>query len=705
RIIQTDTIEKKEAFHIFVEKNQIFVVGSDARGTAYGILELSRLAGVSPWIWWADALPETKKMLAIPADYRAFQSPAVEYRGIFLNDEDWGLNPWSTKTFEPDAKTKYSVQGRFKGQIGAKTYEKIFQLLLRLRANTIWPAMHEVTMPFYFVEGNRAMAEKYGIIVGTSHCEPMMRNSATEWDLTHKSAYNYFTNRDSILSYWEERLKELGNSENIFTIGMRGKHDGKMEGARTTEDYKNALTEVIADQTELLKKYVNPDVSKVPQQFVPYKEVLDVYKAGLQVPDYVTLVWCDDNFGYIRHFPDETERQRSGGNGVYYHISYWGAPHDYLWLSMVSPALIHQQLSLAYEKNVRKIWIVNVGDVKPSEYLTELFLDLAWKGPDRVSSASQHLKNWLQREFGEKTGTELFPLLQEHYRLAHIRRPEFLGNTRVYDNNYSEISDLPFSEQEIRQRITDYQKLSDETEKIAAQITENKKDEYFQVVKYPVQAAAQMNFKMLGAQLARHELAPFNPHTGGKWEAVDAAFDSIASLTAIYNAANNGKWRGIMDFQPRRLPVFERVKRETVNTPLPQNNFVRLLPENSAKITRIEGFGCSGNAFLLSKNSDIMYSITGSYDSISVEVRFLPTHAVEGKQLRISVSLDGGEPQTADYETAEFSEEWKQNILRNYALRQFIFPAKPEIPVHKLKITALDECVYIDEIGLIKHTL
>lgn len=691
---------KWETFQIQFIRHKLVVIGSDARGTAYGLLQLSRLIGVSPWEWWADAVPEKKTAFSLPENYSDRQSPAVQYRGIFLNDEDWGLNPWSSKNFEPNAKTDYPITGRFKGEIGPETYSKIFELLLRLRANSIWPAMHEVTMPFYFVKGNREAAEKYGIVVGTSHCEPMMRNSATEWELTNNGPYNYFTNKDSVVSYWTDRAKELNQSENIFTLGMRGKHDGRMEGAKTAEQYKSILKDVINDQTEILKQYINKNVSEIPQQFVPYKEVLSVYNSGLEIPDYVTLVWPDDNYGYLRHFPTKKEQQRSGGNGIYYHTSYWGAPHDNIWLGMMSPALMIQQLELAYEKKARKIWILNVGDIKPSEYLTELFLDLAWNGPLVSPQKGKtwenfHLKNWLQREFSTKIGENLLPLLEKHYWLGHIRRPEFMGNTRVYDNRGKEVSDLPYSKQEIIARLTDYQKLADQTEDISKQIPSNKKNEFFELVKYPVQAAAQMNFKMLHAQLARHKEE--------SWSISDAAYDSIVSLTKIYNSLNKGKWYKMMDFQPRKLIVFDRVKRDTINTPLLETHYSIVQPENNSKIQIRKGLGCSGKAFLLPKNEKVIYNIENDKASTLIEIRLLPTHAVEDNLLRISVSIDGGEPQTTNYETKESSEEWKQNILRNYAMRHYEIPSKRGSHAHRIEIKALDEGVYIDEVVIIKQ--
>jgi hypothetical protein len=717
--------KKKEAFCIKQlsfkrDSGGVLVVGSDARGLAYGILELSRLAGVSPWAWWADVLPEKRTKLTLPADFQTFQTPSVEYRGLFLNDEDWGLTPWSTKTFEPEAKTKFPIKGRFRGQIGPKTYEQIFQLLLRLRANTIWPAMHEVTMPFYFVKGNRQMAEKYGMLVSTSHCEPMMRNSATEWDLLGKGAYNYFTNRDSVLTYWEERLAELGNSENIFTIGMRGKHDGRMEGARNTQQYKEALTRVIEEQTDLLKRYVNNDVAKIPQQFIPYKEVLDVYKADLRVPDYVTLVWPDDNHGYIRHFPTDEERARSGGNGVYYHASYWGEPHDNLWLGSVQPSLMYQQMTLAYERGVRKIWILNVGDIKPSEYLTELFLDMAWSvksiTTDKSTITSEkfveiHLYDWLVEIFNEKAGAELFPAMQEFYLLNHIRKPEFMGNSRVYDKTRAKIADLPWSEKEIFERLARFEYCAYKVKETEKTLPENRRDAYFQLIKYPVLASTEMNKKLLYAQLARHSAAPDD-----WWKKSDAAYDSIVALTDIYNSLNNGKWKDMMSFKPRNLPVYERVQRVAESVPALNFTDELIFRQNGAGFAEIagnyrliNGLGYGGEAICLEKDCTVKYALpVGALqampDSITVEIHLVPTHAVEGKTLRFAVKFGNHEPRVFDSETAEFSEAWKENVLRSQAIfsAKFIVP-KGVLHTAPLEITAIDAGIVIDQIEIITN--
>ena len=546
---------KKQAFMLAVsEDGKLVVAGSDSHGTAYGILEISRLLGVSPWEWWADVTPEKKEMFRLSSNFRELQSPSVEYRGIFINDEDWGLMTWSNKTYEPSD---------VKGEIGPRTNERIFELLLRLRANTYWPAMHECTLPFFLTKGNREAAKKYGIFMGASHCEPMACNAAGEWKIRGKGAYDYVNNSPAVYQFWENRVKEVAGQEILYTLGMRGVHDGKMQGAKTVEEQKAVLNRVFVDQRGLLEKYVNKDVTQVPQVFIPYKEVLDIYHAGLQVPEDVTLMWCDDNYGYIRHFPTAEERARKGGNGVYYHVSYWGRPHDHLWLSTMSPSLIYQQMKQAYDQGIQKMWILNVGDIKPAEYQIELFMDMAWN-LDKVSSegVTAHLKHWLERELGTSCAKTILPVMQEHYRLAHIRKPEFMGNTREEEKNpvYRVVKDLPWSEREINERLNAYSELSETVEKAASKVPADRQSAYFELVKYPVQAAAQMNRKLLYAQLARHDKED--------WEKSDAAYDSIAALTQHYNSLENGKWNRMMDFKPRKLPVFNRVERNAATAPM-----------------------------------------------------------------------------------------------------------------------------------------
>lgn len=682
---------KKQAFMLAVsEDGKLVVAGSDSHGTAYGILEISRLLGVSPWEWWADVTPEKKEMFRLSSNFRELQSPSVEYRGIFINDEDWGLMPWSNKTYEPSD---------VKGEIGPRTNERIFELLLRLRANTYWPAMHECTLPFFLTKGNREAAKKYGIFMGASHCEPMACNAAGEWKIRGKGAYDYVNNSPAVYQFWENRVKEVAGQEILYTLGMRGVHDGKMQGAKTVEEQKAVLNRVFVDQRGLLEKYVNKDVTQVPQVFIPYKEVLDIYHAGLQVPEDVTLMWCDDNYGYIRHFPTAEERARKGGNGVYYHVSYWGRPHDHLWLSTMSPSLIYQQMKQAYDQGIQKMWILNVGDIKPAEYQIELFMDMAWN-LDKVSSegVTAHLKHWLERELGTSCAKTILPVMQEHYRLAHIRKPEFMGNTREEEKNpvYRVVKDLPWSEREINERLNAYSELSETVEKAASKVPADRQSAYFELVKYPVQAATQMNRKLLYAQLARHDKED--------WEKSDAAYDSIAALTQHYNSLENGKWNRMMDFKPRKLPVFNRVERKAATAPMTADRKAAC-QWNGAEAKKgnaivCEGLGYEGKAAEIRKGDALTFSFGNlKTDSVEVDIRLLPNHPVHGDKLRFSVSLDGAEPEVIAYETKGRSEEWKENVLRNQAIRKIVLPVTGK-KSHQLVIKALDEGVILDQVML-----
>lgn len=690
----SDLKSKNQAFLISVlPGGRLLVAGSDSHGTAYGIMELSRLIGVSPWEWWADVTPEKKEAFHLAADYKMVQSPSVEYRGIFINDEDWGLMPWSSLNYEPWYKP---------GHIGPQTNERIFELLLRLRANTYWPAMHECSVPFFLTPGNREAAEKFGIYIGGSHCEPMACSTAGEWSRRGKGDYDYVKNSSSVCHFWEERLKEVSGQEILYTVGMRGVHDGQMQGAKTVEEQKAVLERVLKDQRDLLRKYVNKDVEAIPQVFIPYKEVLDIYRAGLEVPEDVTLMWCDDNYGYIKHFPTEVERTRKGGNGVYYHVSYWGRPHDYLWLGTFSPALLYQQMKEAYDRGIQKIWILNVGDIKPIEYQTELFLDMAWNIDQVIEEGvSGHLCNFLKREFGEAIGEDLLPVMMEHYRLSYIRKPEFMGNTReeeYHTNAYRIVKDMPWSRSYINKRLEDYQVISDKVEKLASRIQQDRQDAYFQLIKYPVQATAEMNKKMLYAQFARH--GEMN------WNKSDAAYDSIASLTRIYNIGirNNGKWHRMMDHQPRRLPVFEPVDRSSVETPMLEDS-PGLYKWNGAEYSAGDAVSCEGlgyeeKAVMLEKNKELSFDFGECPgDSVEVEIRLLPNHPIHGGQLRFSVSIDKKNAQTVSYETQGRSEEWKENVLRNQAIRRVVLPVKKR-KKHNLTIKALDEGVVIDQIEM-----
>ncbi len=685
-----------EAFLLCVVGDTLVVAGSDAHGTAYGLMHVSRLLGVSPWEWWADAMPRPLKRFSLPDGYRHSESPSVAYRGIFINDEDWGLRPWASNHYEPSA---------VKGQIGPRTTERIFQLMLRLRANLYWPPMHEGTEPFFLTPGNRQMAARYGIYIGGSHCEPMASSTAVEWGRRGVGEYDYVNNAPAVRAFWQQRLDEVKHQEIVYTLGMRGVHDGHMNGAHSVEEQCEVLTRVLHDQRRMLSQTVDSNLYRIPQVFIPYKEVLDVYNSGLQVPDDVTLMWCDDNYGYIRHFPTPEERARAGGNGLYYHVSYWGRPHDYLWLSTLHPALIRQQLLLAYDRGIRQMWVINVGDIKPAEYQLEMMMDMAWdidafRAGDAVHT---HLCNFLSREFGTSLGRRLTPVMLEHYRLAHIRRPEFMAGTRVEESDrkrWGTIVDLPWSRTNIQSRLSAYASLSAEVDDMSRRLPADRLDAYFQLVRYPVQGAALHNRKLMMAQLARHGYA--------EWASVDAAFDSLQFLTAEYNTgiANGGKWQGIMDAQPRRLPVFGRVPHVASSSSMPQRSVV-LHQFNAVQcvgdaVLPIPYLGYENGAAKMLVGKDVEFCFSAASDSVVVEVAVLPTHPVEGKAMLVQVELDGEPLATLDFATQGRSEQWKLNVLSNQAILS-IPCFLSSTARHSLVLRALSSGIILDQVRVVRR--
>lgn len=705
-----------DGFRIYIKDSQIVVEGNNDRGMAYGILELSRLAGVSPWIWWGDVSPEKKSQLVIDSRFTTEQHPSVEYRGIFLNDEDWSLRRWSYSTYEPAPI----------GHIGSKTYKKIFQLLLRLRANAIWPGMHTGTTAFFKIPGAKAMADSCGIVIGTSHCEPLLRNNVDEWNVEERGAFNYRTNRKAVQQYWIERLQEVRKSkDNMFTIGMRGIHDSSMEGYKTEEEKFEGLQQVINDQQELLHKYIG-DPSKLMQVFVPYKEVLQLYEKGLQVPDYVTLMWCDDNYGYMTRLSDAKEQQRQGGGGVYYHLSYWGRPHDYLWLTTTQPGLVYNEMRQAYDHNVRKLWIVNVHDPKVAGYDLELFLDMAWD-INCVSgeTLNDHYRTWLCRQFGWQVGERLFPVMHEFFRLCGERRPEFMGwnqvevDKKLYDRGLSQVRNSGWTDAEREYFLTRFSKISQEVEDIGKSIRPALTDAYFTAIKYPVQAAAAHAVKMLEAEKAR--LIANGSTIGDMFESQAkiqqsadrsyAAYERIRELTDHYNnKVAGGKWKYLMCDHPRDLPVFWAPLTPTVPSPLASYDTISYdvvspsspivngcdYTEATEGVKVIQMLGHSMKAVAMPKDGKVTYHFTidktGDY---SLYTALIPTQPNDNGDLRYRVIIDGKDSTAYTLKEPFRSERWKQNVLRGQTLREK--KAHLSEGAHQLTIEAIDDHIVIDQ--------
>ena len=683
-----------DGFCIRVQSGQVVVEGHNARGTAYGILELSRMAGVSPWVWWGDVRPHSRfTPLSLPDTFRLEHTPSVQYRGIFINDEDWSIRRWS------------------RDNMGPQTYKRLFQLLLRLRANAIWPAMHDVSPGFFTVPGNKEMADSFAILVGTSHCEPLLRNNVAEWDHKSRGAYNYITNRQQVQQYWQERLQQMKGSEALFTLGMRGIHDGSMEGVKTPEEKLNGLQQVIDDQRQLIRRYYNKDVEHVPQVFIPYKEVLEIYESGLRVPDDVTLMWCDDNYGYLTRLPDSLQQQRSGGGGIYYHLSYWGRPHDYLWLSTTQPGLIYSEMHAAYDHNCRRLWIANVHDPKVAAYQLELFLDLAWdinsistdpslKGRRWVAttqgplSLEEHMERWYMTQFGGQVGRAIFPAMRELCHLNAIRRPEFMGWTQVeldkqkYPGGKSVPNSTEFSLTEGYQRMEAFAHLEAIVDTWRPLVMDARQDAYFAHVLYPVHAAAAMTRKVLSNEPESKK-----------------AYEEIQQLTEHYNTMNNGKWQRLMSAAPRDLPVFGEVR-----TSFPQHPSVgRAIARNacdyaaapSAAVSQqspqvIPMLGHSMQAVALPKGATLTYEFDSPQEGdATLYTAMIPTQPSDRGDLRYAVQIDDQPATVISLKTPYRSETWKQSVLRGQALNKT--PIRLTKGRHRLSITALDHHIIADQ--------
>jgi len=529
----------------------LVIAGSDRRGTAYGVFDLSETMGVSPWFWWADVPVLHRERLVVRAGRYKQGPPSVKYRGIFINDEDWGLHPWARKTYAPED-----------GYIGPKTYRKVFELLLRLKANHLWPAMHDCTKAFNAFEDNKVIAEQYAIVMGSSHCEQMLRNNVWEWnrwtpsDGSSRGNWDWCTNSAKITEYWEERVKTNAPYENIYTTGMRGIHDSGMpcSGASNGQKVQIMQGQIFPAQRQMLAEWVHPDPRTVPQIFCPYKEVLDLYNLNMQVPDDITLVWPDDNHGYIRRLSNSAERGRGGRSGVYYHLSYWGSPHDYLWLCSTPPALIWEEMKKAYDYTADRVWIFNVGDIKPAEICMEFALRMAWDIDQYDHTNIQtYLEQWARRQFGPEYKEQIAEILADYYRLGQTRKPEHMA---TYASG-EEFSLIHYGD-EAQRRIEAYKDLEARADAIYQSLPAIFRDAFYQTILYPIRGASLMNQKILYAKKSVAYASQGRVSANEYAAMAEAAYNQILAETDYYNNKTaNGKWRHIMSCKPRGLAVFE----------------------------------------------------------------------------------------------------------------------------------------------------
>lgn len=492
----------------------LVIAGSDRRGTAYGVFELTKQMGVSPWYWWADVPVVKKEAIYINTTTRLSDAPKVKYRGIFINDEAPCLSNWSKEKF-----------GGFNHQF----YEHVFELILRLKGNYLWPAMWGNA--FYDDDSlNRQSADEYGVVIGTSHHEPLMR-AHDEWRRYGKGKWNYDSNEVRLKEFWKLGMQRAWN-EKIVSVGMRGDGDEPMSRETAT----SLLERIVKDQREIITEVTGKPAGETPQLWALYKEVQDYYDKGMRVPDDITLLLCDDNWGNIRKLPQPGEKPRSGGYGLYYHFDYVGGPRNYKWINTNSIPRVREQLHLAWEYNVRQIWIVNVGDIKPMELPISFFLDYAWD-PEKTGPADirNYTAQWAAAQFGKKHAGGIAELLSGYAKFNSRRKPEMLSDN-TYSFNYFEW-----------ERVTkDYTALAEKAEKIGQELPQQYRDAYFQLVLHPVKASANLHAMYYNVALNKraynNNLPVANEYADKAKELY--AIDSL--LTIAYHQLNNGKWNHMM---------------------------------------------------------------------------------------------------------------------------------------------------------------
>jgi hypothetical protein len=503
--------------------NQALVIaGSDKRGTIYGIYDVSESIGVSPWYWWADVPTQHHDAIFIKSGQIVQGPPAVKYRGIFLNDEAPAMSGWTKEKF---------------GGFNSKMYTHVFELLLRLRANYLWPAMWGGA----FNEDdplNPQLANEYGIVMGTSHQEPMDRAQA-EFDHRYKAEkWNYVHYPDLMENFWREGVRRNKGDENIYTLGMRGRNDSSMLPDASEAENAAVLDKIIARQRQILTDEVNPDIDKVPQVLAVYKEVESFYAHGMQVPDDVTLLWTDDNFGDLRRLPTAAERKRTGGAGVYYHFDYVGTPRNYKWLNTNPLPKIQEQMNLAYQYGADRIWIVNVGDLKPMELPLEFFLTMAWD-PNAMTKdkVADFTLQWATRDFGPANAAGIADVVSKYAKYNGWRKPELLSPKTYSLVNYEEAERVEAT----------WTKLAKQAETINEKLLPDQRAAYFELVLHPSEACANLTELYIAAARNALYAAQGRVSANAQAQRVRALYAQDQVLSGQYNKLLGGKWNHMMD--------------------------------------------------------------------------------------------------------------------------------------------------------------
>ena len=642
---------KTEKYIIKTIGQQIVIAGSDKRGTVYGIYELSQQMGVSPWYYWADVPVVHRDSLWIARGEYTDGEPAVRYRGIFLNDEAPCLTSWVKNTFGTDF-----GDHRF--------YEKVFELILRLKGNFLWPAMWG--WAFYADDPeNSRLADQMGIIMGTSHHEPMARNhqeyarKRKEW-----GPWNYETNQQKLDQFFREGIERMRGTDDLVTIGMRGDGDEAMSEDADTR----LLQRIVENQRKIIKEVTGKPASKTPQVWALYKEVLDYYDKGMRVPDDVLILLCDDNWGNVRRVPTAKERNHPGGWGLYYHVDYVGAPRNSKWLNVTPTQNMWEQLTLAYDYGLDRLWVLNVGDLKPMEYPITVFMNMAWNPRSiNVESIDAHTLEFCRQQFGCQQAPEAARILNLCCKYAGRSTVEML-DAKTYNLKTGEW----------RQVADDYMRLETEALRQFVSLEPQYRDAYQQLILFPVQAMSNM-YQMYYAQAMNLYLAQQNNPDANLWaDRVEEAFRRDSLLCAAYNHdIANGKWNGMMtqkhigyrswndDFPADRMPRVKRVENSAAGgfTFEDNNGYVAMEAEHYFEAHAPEGTRWSVIPFMgRTRSAMALMPYTASTGDASLTYRFslsgeqpekVKIHVVVKSTLDFqnkggmayTVALDGGEPQ------------------------------------------------------------
>lgn len=503
----------------------LVIAGSDKRGTIFGIYELSKQLGVSPWYWWAD-VPAKKRTAAYVLSGRYMSGePKVRYRGIFINDEEPAFGRWSREKF---------------GGINSKMYTHMFELLLRLRANYLWPAMWGKA----FNEDdpdNPRLADEYGIVMGTSHHEPMMR-AQKEWETHHNEygngAWDYHTNEKGLKQFWEDGFKRNKEYENIVTMGMRGDGDIPMKDLGSAEENFKLLQRIMKEQRKIIEQVTKKPAARTPQLWALYSEVLEYYDKGMKVPDDIVILLCDDNWGNVRRLPELNETKHPGGYGIYYHVDLHGAPRAYQWLNMTQVPHMWEQLQLTYNYGVDKIWILNVGDLKPNEYPMDFFLRMAWDPTSfNQDNLGEYAREFCEEQFGKDQSAEAAGILSIYCKYNSRITAEML-NHKTYNlesGEFLQVRDgyLALEARALRQFLS---------------LPAEYKDAYKQLILHPVRAMANL-YDMYYAVAMNEKLAGEKDIRANYWaDYADSCFKRDAAYSKDYNLnMAGGKWNHLMD--------------------------------------------------------------------------------------------------------------------------------------------------------------